>query len=179
VNGLVTDKRQATLRIKWVRSGIGFSSRQKEMVRSLGLRRLSQVVERPDTPQTRGLVAAISHLVEVVKGSAEPVRPLVPEYTILPPEPAAAPVAEAKREAEEVPSVPAQEEVREAAGEAVTAEAGAEAAVVAAPAAKVAKAKKVVKPQAAEKKKAPKKAETKKSKAASEKKPKASKTGKK
>ncbi|PYU99467.1 MAG: hypothetical protein DMG26_16520, partial [Acidobacteria bacterium] len=50
-------KGQATILIKWVRSGIGFNYRQEEMVRSLGLRRLHHVVERPDNPHTRGLVA--------------------------------------------------------------------------------------------------------------------------
>ncbi|HLV01502.1 MAG TPA: 50S ribosomal protein L30, partial [Acidobacteriota bacterium] len=37
-------------------------------VRGLGLRRLNQVVERPDTPSVRGIVNKISHLVELVEG---------------------------------------------------------------------------------------------------------------
>lgn len=70
-----------------MRSGIGFSYRQKEMVRSLGLRRLNQVVERPDTPQIRGLVARIPHLVEVVPEPAKLTAwGLMPEYTLRPPE---------------------------------------------------------------------------------------------
>jgi large subunit ribosomal protein L30 len=71
-----------TLQIKWVRSGIGFPRRQKEFVRSLGLGRLNQVVERPDTAQVRGLVARIPHLVEIIKPPVEPSWRTVPEYTV-------------------------------------------------------------------------------------------------
>lgn len=89
---IVAGKGQRTIRIRWVRSGIGFSRRQKEMVRSLGLRRLHQVVERPDTPPIRGLIARIPQLVEVVDRESRPAWPSTPEYTIIPPEavPAAA-----------------------------------------------------------------------------------------
>ena len=45
--------------------------------------RLNQVVERPDTPQIRGLVARMPHLVEVVSETAA-VKLLGPEYTIIP-----------------------------------------------------------------------------------------------
>ncbi len=60
----------STLRIKYVRSSIGRSEHQKRIVRSLGLRRLNQVVERDDTPAVRGVVAKIPHLVQIV-GSEE------------------------------------------------------------------------------------------------------------
>ncbi len=59
-----------TLRIKYVRSSIGRSKHQKRIVRSLGLRRLNQVVERDDTPAVRGVVAKIPHLIQIV-GSEE------------------------------------------------------------------------------------------------------------
>jgi large subunit ribosomal protein L30 len=59
-----------TLRIKYVRSSIGRSEHQKRIVRSLGLRRLNQVVERDDTPALRGVVAKIPHLIQIV-GSEE------------------------------------------------------------------------------------------------------------
>jgi large subunit ribosomal protein L30 len=75
-----------TIHIKWVRSGIGFSRKQKEMVRSIGLHRLNQVVERPDTPHFRGLVAKVSHLVEVVEPPSKPSWVSTPEYTIIPAE---------------------------------------------------------------------------------------------
>jgi large subunit ribosomal protein L30 len=50
-----------------VRSPIGYTERQKKTVRALGLRRMNQVVERPDTDAVRGMVNAISHLVKVVE----------------------------------------------------------------------------------------------------------------
>jgi len=53
------------LRIKLVRSAIGYSVRQKRTVRALGLRKLNQVVERPDNAAVRGMVKAIPHLVQV------------------------------------------------------------------------------------------------------------------
>jgi len=82
----VTEKAQRTIHIKWVRSGIGFTYHQKGMVRSLGLLRLNQVVERPDTAQIRGLVASIPHLVEIV-GEPAKLAPwaAIPEYTLRPP----------------------------------------------------------------------------------------------
>ena len=58
----MSDNVQRTIRIKWIRSGIGFTYHQKHIVRSLGLRKLNQEVERPDTPQIRGLVAKVPHL---------------------------------------------------------------------------------------------------------------------
>lgn len=61
-------KKNPTLKIKYVRSAIGRPKAQKELVRGLGLRRLNQVVERPDTPSVRGIVNKISHLVEVIEG---------------------------------------------------------------------------------------------------------------
>lgn len=82
----MTEKAQRTIHIKWVRSGIGFTYRQKDRVRSLGLLRLNQVVERPDTAQIRGLVASIPHLVEIVGGPARQAPwAAIPEYTLKPP----------------------------------------------------------------------------------------------
>jgi len=54
------------LRVRQVRSGIGFQKKQKETLRSLGLRKLNQVVELPDNPAVRGMVYAVRHLVEIV-----------------------------------------------------------------------------------------------------------------
>ncbi len=86
------EKAQRKIRIRWARSGIGFSYRAKEMIRSLGLLRLNQIVERPDTPQVRGLVAKVAHLVEVVKAAAGPIRLPGPEYTVVAAEPVPAPM---------------------------------------------------------------------------------------
>lgn len=57
----------AMVQIRYVRSAIGFTERQKETVRGLGLTRLNQIVERPDTPQIRGMVRKIPHLVTIVE----------------------------------------------------------------------------------------------------------------
>lgn len=81
----MTSKAQNKIRVQWMRSGIGFPRRQKEMVRSLGLRRLNQVVERPDSPQIRGLVAQIPHLVRIVGEAPKSLLASVPEYTVHPP----------------------------------------------------------------------------------------------
>jgi large subunit ribosomal protein L30 len=53
------------VRITLVRSPIGYSKRQKSTVRALGLRRLNQTVEQVDTPVLRGMIAKVSHLVQV------------------------------------------------------------------------------------------------------------------
>jgi large subunit ribosomal protein L30 len=88
----VTDKAQRTIHIQWVRSGIGSTYRQEEMVRSLGLRRLHQVVERPDTAQVRGLVARIPHMVKIVSAPPQPAPwAAIPEYTLTAPPQVAAP----------------------------------------------------------------------------------------
>ena len=60
----------ARLRIKLVRSGIGRKEPQKQTLRSLGLRRLHQVVEMDDTPTVRGMVNRVQHLVEVEEVAA-------------------------------------------------------------------------------------------------------------
>ena len=62
----MAEKTLKMIRIKWVRSGIGFTYHQKTIVRSLGLNKLNHTVVRPDTPQIRGIVAAVPHLLEIV-----------------------------------------------------------------------------------------------------------------
>lgn len=54
-----------TLRITLVRSLIGEKPKSRATVRSLGLRKIRQTTERPDTPSVRGLIHAVRHLVEV------------------------------------------------------------------------------------------------------------------
>jgi len=58
-------KTEAKLRIKWVKSSIGYSKRQKETIKSLGLRRLGDTVEWRDDSVTRGMINRVRHLVEV------------------------------------------------------------------------------------------------------------------
>jgi large subunit ribosomal protein L30 len=53
------------LKITQVRSTIGTRWKQRESLRTLGLRRIRHSVVREDNPQTRGLIAVVSHLVEV------------------------------------------------------------------------------------------------------------------
>ncbi len=55
------------LQIKWVKSSIGYSRRQKATVRALGLRRMGDVVEQADTAVIRGMIDKVSHLIEVVE----------------------------------------------------------------------------------------------------------------
>ncbi|MCL6450376.1 MAG: 50S ribosomal protein L30 [Acetobacteraceae bacterium] len=55
----------ARLRITLVRSPVDASPSQRATVRSLGLRRLHQAVERDDGPETRGAVRKVAHLVRV------------------------------------------------------------------------------------------------------------------
>lgn len=154
-----------TIRIRWVRSGIGFSHRAKEMIRSLGLRRLHEVVERPDTPQIRGLVSRIPHLVEVVIAPLAAPRARVPEYTIGPPEVALA-VPAAPPPTFEEPEVPlAPSEVQEPAARRAPKKPVETPSEETPAAPKVAKAKKAAKAAAAEKGKTAKPAEAKKGKA--------------
>lgn len=56
-----------TLRIQQVKSPIGCSPKQREVLRSLGLRRIRHVVERPDTAAVRGMVEKIPHLVRILE----------------------------------------------------------------------------------------------------------------
>jgi large subunit ribosomal protein L30 len=62
-----TKKETKKVKIQWYRSAIAAPEKHKVIVRSLGLTRLNQVVERPDTPAIRGMVAKIPHLVRIVE----------------------------------------------------------------------------------------------------------------
>jgi len=53
------------LRVRWVKSSSGHKKDQQATVRALGLRRLQHVVEHNDTPQIRGMVFKVRHLVQV------------------------------------------------------------------------------------------------------------------
>ena len=57
---------EGKIKIKLVRSVICAPEKQKTIVRSLGLKKMNQVVERPDTPSFRGMVKKIPHLLAVV-----------------------------------------------------------------------------------------------------------------
>jgi large subunit ribosomal protein L30 len=60
-------KTAGTVKIQWVQSAIACPTKHKLIVRGLGLRKLQQVVERPDSPSIRGMVAKIPHLVRIIE----------------------------------------------------------------------------------------------------------------
>lgn len=53
------------LKIKLVKSPIGYAQNQKDTVKALGLRKLGQEVVRPDNEPVRGMIFTIKHLVTV------------------------------------------------------------------------------------------------------------------
>ncbi len=53
------------LRVTYSKSAIGYNKEQKRTIAALGLRKLRQTVEQPDTPAIRGMIARVSHLVTV------------------------------------------------------------------------------------------------------------------
>ena len=57
----------ATIKIKQVKSKIGYPIDQKRTLQGLGLRKISQVVEVEDTPSIRGMIHKVHHLVSVVE----------------------------------------------------------------------------------------------------------------
>ncbi|MBN1887458.1 MAG: 50S ribosomal protein L30 [Thermoflexales bacterium] len=63
----------ARVRITLVKSPIGYAEGQKRTVRTLGLHRMNQTVEQPDSASLRGMIAKVSHLVsvELVEASDE------------------------------------------------------------------------------------------------------------
>ena len=58
-----------SLVIRQVKSANGANGRQRDTLRSLGLRGIGKTVERPDSPQLRGMVHAVRHLVSVEEKS--------------------------------------------------------------------------------------------------------------
>jgi large subunit ribosomal protein L30 len=60
-------KSAGKIKIKWVVSFISCTDDMRATIRGLGLRRLQQVVEREDSPETRGMIHKVRHLVEVVE----------------------------------------------------------------------------------------------------------------
>ena len=55
------------IKIQYYKSSIGYSKKQKEIVRQLGITKLNQTVERPDNPAMRGIVAKVPHLLRIVE----------------------------------------------------------------------------------------------------------------
>ncbi len=55
------------LRVRQIRSGIGCPVEMRETLKALGLGKMHRVTERVDTPEVRGMIKKITHLVEVVE----------------------------------------------------------------------------------------------------------------
>lgn len=58
---------EGKIKIKLARSPICTPEKHKQIVKSLGLSKLNRIVERPDTPGFRGMVAKIPHLLKIVE----------------------------------------------------------------------------------------------------------------
>ena len=56
-----------TIRVKQIRSGIGYPREMRETLKALGLGKMHRTAIRPDTPEIRGMIAKIPHLVQVVE----------------------------------------------------------------------------------------------------------------
>ena len=65
-SGKKQETQSSTIRIQYYRSFIAAPRKHKEVVRSLGLTKLNQVVERPDNDSMRGAVAKVPHLLRIV-----------------------------------------------------------------------------------------------------------------
>ncbi|MBP3212172.1 MAG: 50S ribosomal protein L30 [Prevotella sp.] len=57
----------ATIKIKQIKSKIGYPIDQKRTLQALGLHKISQVVEVEDNPSIRGMIRKVHHLVTVVE----------------------------------------------------------------------------------------------------------------
>ena len=57
----------ATIKIKQIKSKIGYPVDQKRTLQALGLHKISQVVEVEDNPSIRGMIRKVRHLVTVVE----------------------------------------------------------------------------------------------------------------
>ena len=62
----VEKSESGTIKIQYYRSMIGYSKKQKEIIKSLGITKLNQTIERQDTPSSRGVVAKVPHLLRIV-----------------------------------------------------------------------------------------------------------------
>ena len=55
------------IRVRQIKSASGHPRDQEQTIRALGIHRLHQLVEHNDTPQIRGMIFKVRHLVEVVE----------------------------------------------------------------------------------------------------------------
>lgn len=57
----------AAIKVKLIRSKIGQTPNQRKTIEALGLRKIGQVVEKEDSPQLRGMIYVVNHMVEIVE----------------------------------------------------------------------------------------------------------------
>ena len=57
----------ATIKVKQIKSKIGYPIDQKRTLQALGLHKISQVVEIEDNPSIRGMIRKVHHLVTIVE----------------------------------------------------------------------------------------------------------------
>ena len=60
-------KKADTIKVQYYRSAIGFDEHQKRVVKGFGFRKLNAVRELKDTPELRGMVAKVPHLVRILE----------------------------------------------------------------------------------------------------------------
>ena len=60
-------KDSRSVKIQNVKSAIGYEKTQKLTIRALGFHRLGQIIEKNDTPQIRGMINKVSHLVRIIE----------------------------------------------------------------------------------------------------------------
>jgi large subunit ribosomal protein L30 len=60
----MSEKSGNLLKITLTKSSIGYNKKQKDTIKSLGLRRMGQTITIGDAPQVRGMIAKVAHLVE-------------------------------------------------------------------------------------------------------------------
>jgi large subunit ribosomal protein L30 len=63
-------KKAKTIKVEQIGSPIRRVHGQRETLIGLGLNRIGRVAELPDTPQTRGMITKVQHLVRVVDGQS-------------------------------------------------------------------------------------------------------------
>ncbi len=55
------------IKIQYYKSMIGYSKKQKAVIKSLGITKLNQIIERPNNPSMRGIVEKVPHLLRIVE----------------------------------------------------------------------------------------------------------------
>lgn len=61
------EKKDGMIKIQYYKSIIGYSKKQKQMVKSLGFTKLNQIKQKPDDALMRGVVSKIPHILRIVE----------------------------------------------------------------------------------------------------------------